>query len=169
MTFSSELEIKIKKSHPDAVIPTYANPGDAGLDLVCVSRSAVVTHMGKDTEAPEYFDLKYREVYPEVKFVYNTGLSLEIPEGYYGKIVPRSSIHKKNLILCNHSAVIDSGYRGELKLFFKAYSLKNQEFYEVGDKVGQLLILPYPKITFKEVKKLEASKRGTAGFGSTGK
>jgi dUTP pyrophosphatase len=79
------MEVKIKKLHPDAVIPTYAKAGDAGIDLVAV----------KINITNEYIE-------------YETGLAIEIPEGYFGAILPRSSNSKKDLLLCNSVGIIDS-------------------------------------------------------------
>ena len=133
------LRVKIKRFVADAEIPRYANPGDAGMDLVAVTRS---------------FD-EFGNI------VYGTGLGFEIPEGYVG-------------------LVIDSGYRGEVTLKFKPTDLRcdkwgrinrqNKSFpYEVGERVGQLIIMPYPTIEFKEVAELSDSARGAHGYGSTGK
>ena len=136
------IEIKVKKTHPDAVLPKYAFEGDAGMDIVSVGK--------KMTE-------KYLE--------YQTGLKLEIPEGYVCLIFPRSSVSKKDLMLCNSVGVLDSGYRGELIFRFQRFG---EEVYEVGDKIGQIMIVPYPKVEIKEVDELNDSVRGEGGWGSTG-
>ena len=91
------MEVKIKKTHKDAVIPRYAKAGDAGLDLTATSISY-----------DEYGNI-----------CYGTGLAFEIPEGYVGLIFPRSSNCKKDIILTNCVGVIDSGYRGEVSFKFK--------------------------------------------------
>jgi len=140
--------VKIKKLHPEAVIPKYAKPGDAGLDLVAIGRSYNLT-------------MNYIE--------YSTGLAFEIPKGHVGLIFPRSSICKKELRLTNAVGVIDSQYRGEIKFFFKSEKDTTIcEQYEVGDRIGQLIIMPYPQIYLKEVEELSSTERGTGGFGSTG-
>lgn len=144
------MKVKIKKLHEKAIIPQYAKDGDAGVDLVATSF------------------LKSRgDNYIE----FGTGLSIEIPEGYVGLLFPRSSISKTCLVLANSVGVIDSSYRGEIKLRFKQIyePLFDNELYTVGDKVGQLIILPYPQIDFEEVKELSETERGENGFGSTGK
>lgn len=146
------MDIKIKKLHPDAVIPKYARPGDAGLDLVAVTKYC------------EPVDSEYKT--GQLKFVYGTGLALEIPENYAGFVFPRSSIHKKAMVLANSVGVIDSGYRAEIKLIFK--DLPGKKVYDIGDRIGQLIILPYPQINFTEVKELSSSVRNEGGFGSTG-
>ncbi len=139
------MEIKFKKLKENAVIPSYAKPGDAGLDLTATS----VTHH------PYQQTLEYR-----------TGLAVEIPEGYVGLIFPRSSINKKALTLCNSVGVIDSGYRGEILFFFKETA--GEGTYNVGDRIGQLVILPYPTITPVEATELSETTRGTSGYGSSG-
>ena len=162
------MEVHIKKMHPSAVIPTYAHPTDAGLDLVAVSK-------------------KYDEF---GNTVYDTGIAVEIPKGYVGLVFPRSSNSKKDLILTNCVGVIDSGYRGPISFKYrslivrvpfwnvikKLFGLKHGRYfvirgkeYEVGDRIGQLIIIPYPQIEFVEVEELAESDRGLGSYGSTGK
>lgn len=143
------MKIKIKKLVENAVIPTYAKSGDAGLDLTATSWNL-----------DDYGN-----------FVYHTGLAIEIPEGYVGLVFPRSSVSKKKLFLTNAVGVIDSGYRGEITAKFKKLDSKNEKssFYEVGERIAQLIILPYPQIEFEEVKELTKTERGTGGYGSSGK
>jgi dUTP pyrophosphatase len=141
------MKVKFKKLHPDAVIPSYAKPGDAGLDLTAISKE---------------FDSEKELV------VMGTGLAVEIPEGYVGLIFPRSSIVKTPLMLKNCVGVIDSGYRGEVKFFFEPGS-RPRKNYEVGDRIGQLVIMPYPTIEPEEAEELSDSARGTGGFGSSGR
>jgi dUTP pyrophosphatase len=142
-SFNSEaLVVKFKKLYADAVAPSYAKDGDAGLDLTA-------THMTWDDTYIEY----------------GTGIAVEIPRGYVGFVFPRSSVSKKeNFYLKNAVGVIDSGYRGEIKLRFN----KSDTYYEPGEKVGQLIIMPYPTIELEEVNELASSDRGSGGFGSTG-
>ena len=138
----NKLKVKFKKLYVDAVTPSYAKDGDAGLDLTA-------THMTFDENFIEY----------------GTGIAVEIPEGYVGLIFPRSSVSKKeNFYLKNSVGVIDSGYRGEIKLRFN----KSEEHYGAGEKIGQLIILPYPTIYLEEVEELSSTERGQGGFGSTG-
>lgn len=146
------MKVKIKKLSENAIIPQYAHDTDAGLDLVATS-------MKWDGEG---------------NFVYGTGLAFEIPKGYVGLIFPRSSNAKKNLLLSNSVGVIDSGYRGEVTFKFKPTKTQNivnpsKGLYAIGDRIGQLIILPYPKIEFEEVEELSESERGEGGYGSTGK
>lgn len=157
------MKIKIKKLHQDAVIPAYAKDGDAGMDLTAVSK--------------EY------DIYGNT--CYGTGLSFEIPKGYAGFIFPRSSNSKKDLKLTNSVGVIDSGYRGEVSLKFRNDNfttmnplLKNDlcngqisfdHEYEIGDRVAQIIILPYPEVEFELTEELSQTERGSGGYGSSGK
>lgn len=142
------LDVKIKKLHPNAQIPCYAKAGDAGMDLIAITRTF--------TEESGYGYVEY-----------GTGIALEIPDGYYGAIVPRSSISKTGMFLANSPGTIDSGYRGEIKLRFKA--IPESVIYDINEKIGQLIILPYPQINFIESTELSDTDRGEGGFGSTGK
>lgn len=147
------MRVKVKKLHPDAVVPKYAKPGDAGLDLVAINREHERTPTGR------------------VLAVYGTGLAVEIPPGYVGLIFPRSSIAKTDLALTNSVGVIDSGYRGEIKFKFALNTDDSKlDFatYKVGDRIGQLVIMPYPQIELVEAEELSDSERGTGGFGSSG-
>lgn len=138
--------VKIKKLDPNAIIPSYAKEGDAGMDLTALTM----------TVAPDGF---YTE--------YGTGLAMEIPEGYAGFIFPRSSASKTSQIQANCVGVIDSGYRGEIKVRLK--SLGNPEkLYAVGDRIAQIIIMPVPQIVFQENDNLSDTVRGDGGFGSTG-
>jgi len=145
------MEINIKLSHPDAVVPSYSMQGDAGLDMTAVEKVVNTEH----------------------NFIeYNTGISVELPRGFVGFIYPRSSISKTDMMLCNHVAVIDSNFRGVIKLRFKLTSLLNHGSmvdYEIGDRIGQLVITPYPEITFNEVETLNPTNRNSNGFGSSGR
>lgn len=141
-----ELNVRIKKLRPEAVIPAYAREGDAGLDLTATS-----------CEIDEYGNV-----------VYGTGLAFEIPDGYVGLLFPRSSNSKKDLILTNCVGVVDSGYRGEVTFKFRSISDRNIG-YGLGDRIGQLIIMPYPKINFIESEKLSETERGTGGYGSSGR
>lgn len=140
------MKVKITKLSLNAVIPAYAHTSDAGLDLVATDKS--------------YDD--YGNV------VYHTGIAMEIPEGYVGLLFPRSSNAKKDLWLTNSVGVIDSGYRGEILFKFRKSSIESPKEYEIGDRVGQIIIMPYPKIEFVEVAELSDSDRGVCGYGSTG-
>jgi dUTP pyrophosphatase len=144
------MHVKIKKLHPNAVIPTYAKDGDAGMDLVATS---IISETTTDV-------------------TYGMGIALEIPYEFVGLIFPRSSVRKYDLALTNCVGVIDSGYRGELQATFKKTNwLKSNESekYQIGDRIAQIIIIPHPYITFDEVEELSSTERGEGGFGSTGK
>lgn len=160
------MQVKIKKLKPTAKIPEYAKFGDAGMDVYCTDF---------------FFDDFYIQ--------YNTGLAFEIPFGYVGMLFPRSSTTAKDLILGNCVGLLDSGYRGELSFRYKAIHEKEMTYewaynqavipidkslfkggiYGVGDKIGQIMIMPYPSIEFVESENLSESERGANGYGSTGK
>ena len=138
------MKVRIKKLNPNAVIPTYAKDGDAGMDVVA---TRIIN---------ERLD----------SITYGTDIALEIPEGFVGLIFPRSSIRKTDLILSNSVGVIDSGYRGEIQATFKRSGVYA---YAVGDRGAQIMIIPHPPIEFEEVDELSDTERGDGGFGSTGK
>jgi dUTP pyrophosphatase len=140
------MKIKYKKMHMAAQALKQAHVGDACFDLSAVSY--------------EYSD-KGEAAFHE----YGTGLALEIPQGHVGLVFPRSSVSNTGAILCNSVGVIDAGYRGEVKVRYKAAKAP----YKVGERVGQLMILPLPSVEFEESESLEESVRGAGGFGSTGK
>ena len=141
------MKIKVKKINENAVIPKYSKPGDAGLDLTAVSIVSNTTS----------------------QVIYDTGLAIEIPEEHVGLIFPRSSICNYELELSNSVGVVDSGYRGTIRFVFNKTNGIDSIKYKVGDRIGQLLILPYPEIELVEVNELNDSERGHTGFGSTGK
>ena len=138
------MKVRIKKLHREAVIPRYAKPGDAGLDLTAV-----------DVSNDQYGCLTY-----------HTGLAVEIPSGHVGLLFPRSSVYKTGQTLTNCVGVIDSGYRGEIMMKFTLSG--NRSEYEIGDRIGQLIIMPFPSIDFVEVADLSSTDRGDGGYGSTG-
>lgn len=142
------LNIRCKKMHKDATVPKYAKTGDAGLDLTAIEM--IVTDDGK--------------------YIYKTGLAFEIPEGHVGYLFPRSSIRNMDLMMVNGVGVIDSGYRGPLEFTFIATDNDNPRRYSAGDRIGQLVIMPYPQINLEDVgeRQLAESERGTKGHGSTG-
>jgi dUTP pyrophosphatase len=152
------VQVKVKKLAANAVVPRYAKPGDAGLDLTATS----VKREGS-------------------KVIYGTGLAFEIPVGYVGLVFPRSSIHKSDLRLTNCVGVIDSGYRGEVMAVFddKAYAPVRTDNgnqiaavgkgFGVGDRIAQMIILPYPSVELVKVDELSDTERGEGGFGSSGR
>lgn len=143
-TIKGRLLVEIKILDPNAKIPEYSRDGDAGLDL---------------TATRAFFD--------DDLICYGTGIALKIPIGHVGLIYPRSSLSKYDLIMCNHVGVIDSNYTGEIILKFRR--TKKVPFIPIiGDRVGQLIIMPYPLIEFEKVESLPETNRGASGFGSSG-
>lgn len=150
------MQVKFKKLHPNAVTPSYAKVGDAGLDLTAVSINITKNYIE-----------------------YCTGIAIEIPESHVGLQFPRSSVTNTALILKNSVGVIDSGYRGELKVRFTKSlraaieddleETQKHYAYEVGDRIAQLVIVPIPTIELEEVEELSTSDRGTGGYGHSGK
>ena len=151
------MKVKIKKLYKDSILPTKAHATDAGYDLYAHSKS--------------YDD--------NGNVVYGSGVAMEIPQGYVGLVFPRSSNAKKDLILSNSVGVIDSGFRGEILFKFKpsnviekpdlAYIPESISKYEIGERIGQIIIMPYPDVEFVEVEELSDSERGDGGYGSSGK
>lgn len=145
------MNVKIKKLILEAVIPSYSRSGDAGLDLTATSKEE-------------------NSLYTE----YGTGLAIAIPKGYVGYIFPRSSLSNYDQVLANHVGVIDSNYRGEIKFRFKnTVNLRDvpdfmSKTYNVGERVGQLIVMPIPEVQFEEVTELDETERGDKGYGSSG-
>lgn len=138
--------IRYKKLHPQAKAPTAGRFGDAGADLTAVS----VTHENG-------------------LIVYDTGIAVEIPDGYVGLAVPRSSIADKTLSLTNSCGIIDSNYRGTIKFKYRLTELQRfAKMYEVGDRIGQLVVVPFRTPEYVEASDLSDTNRGSAGWGSSG-
>ena len=138
------MKLKFKKTSSEAKLPSYTKKGDAGMDLTAIS-------VKKESSFWEY----------------GTGISMQLPEGYVGLLFPRSSISKTDHFLKNSVGVIDSGYRGEIKIRMSVPHL-GEPCYHVGDRIAQLVILKLPWVQIEEVDDLESSDRGDGGFGSTG-
>ena len=145
------LPISYVKLSTDAVKPEYSQNGDAGMDLTATSFRVTDTFME-----------------------YGTGIAVEIPSGHVGLLFPRSSITKapSGVSLKNSVGVIDSNYRGEILVRFEKPTHEcyvGNHIPVVGDKIAQLLVIPYPKVQLEEVQELSDSNRGQGGFGSTDK
>lgn len=169
-----KVKTKILNKEIDTPKLKYAKNGDAGIDLTATSK---------------WYD-------ENGNICYGTNRAFEIPKGYVGLIFPRSSNAKMTLHLTNSVGVIDSGYRGEVLFKFKPsaaiFDIKGdsngsthntlvQELHEIGlpfldemseyklgDRIGQIIIMPYPQIEFEEVEELSETERGSGGYGSTG-
>lgn len=142
------MKIKFTKLVKSAVAPKQGTAGAAGFDLTATSR---------------FYSGKHGT------WEYGTGIAVEIPPGYAGLVMPRSSIFKTGLVLSNGVGLIDSDYRGEVKAKFHIIDDQRMKPYEVGDRIAQLVIVPIPEVEYVEVDKLTETERGTGGYGSTGK
>ena len=147
------MKVKIKMLYPDAIPPKYAHNSDACADVYAFSTT------------PDDND----------NLVIGLGFAIQIPDGYVGLLFPRSSIAKTCHSFRNSVGVIDSGYRGELMIKLSSDYINGQlsidnknNSYKINERVGQLMILPYPKIEFELSDHLDETDRGSGGFGSTG-
>ncbi len=143
------MEVRIKKLNKEAIIPKYATNKSAGADLcACIEKEVVVK--------------------PFSQVTINTGLAIEIPDGYAGIIFPRSGLStKKGLALANKVGVIDSDYRGQWLIVL--YNQSNQEqVIKPQERIAQFVVMPYSKAEFILTDELSITERNTGGFGSTG-
>ena len=143
-----DIQVKIKRLDQELSLPRYANPGDAGLDLY--SAVDVV-------------------IEPMRRVMIPTGVAIALPEGYAGFVQPRSGLAaKKGLSIVNTPGLVDSGYRGELKVI--AINTDTDEPIAIarGERVAQLVVQRVPVVELVEVDELDATERGEGGFGSTG-
>lgn len=145
-----QVKTKIINKEIETPVLKYSKQGDAGIDLTATSK---------------WYD-------EQGNVCYGTNRAFEIPQGYVGLLFPRSSNANKDLLLSNSVGVLDSSYRGEVMIKYKP-SLNAEyriiEEYNIGDRIGQLIIIPYPQIEFEEVEELSETERGSGGYGSTGK
>lgn len=130
--------------------------------------SPLAQHPRKATKSAACFDLTAISYEKTDHFIeYDTGICFAIPEGWEGKLYARSSISNKGMMLCNGTGVIDSDYRGTVKLRF--YSQGGEPRYAIGDRIGQIQFKQLPETELEHVQDLSQTERGTGGFGSTGK
>ena len=141
------MKVKFKKLHPDAVTPSYAHSTDAAMDITAVSK-------------------EYNSEYDFTE--YKSGLAFELPPGHVGLLFPRSSISKKSFTLCNSVGVLDENFRGDISFRFRETNHRC-ETYNVGDRIGQIMIIPRPQIELEEVEELSTTERGCGAYGSTNK
>lgn len=142
------IELAVTRLRPDAVLPSRAHEGDAGLDLATCERL---------------------ELQPGERAVVPTGLAVALPVGYAGFVQPRSGLAARHgVTIVNAPGLIDSGYRGELRVVLLNTDSEHTFVAEPGDRIAQLVVLPVPAVELVEVEGLPASVRGTGGFGSTG-
>jgi dUTP pyrophosphatase len=143
------MQLRVARLDPSAVLPSRANSGDAGLDLHAVERVTLQ---------------------PGGRASVGTGLAVEIPPGHAGLVLPRSGLAAKHGIgFVNSPGLIDSGYRGEVRILL--INTDRAEPFEVqpGDRIAQLLVAPFVDADPVEVSELNESLRGAAGFGSSGR
>ena len=143
------MELKFKKLHEKAVLPSRSHSTDAGLDLTTYGFTQEVDASGK------------------LILVYHTGLAVEIPEGYMGLLFMRSSVANKSLTLSNAVGILDSGYRGEIMGKFKITTDAIPTVYQEGERVLQLIVMPYPQVEPIFVEELSDGDRGEKGYGSS--
>lgn len=140
------LTLRVRLLHPAAVLPRYARPGDAGLDLCSC----------------EAYELAPGELH-----VFGTGLAVAVPQGYAGLVWDRSGLAVR-AGLTTLAGVIDAGYRGEVKVPLLNTGPRPYRI-EVGDRIAQLLVQAVPAVDVQAVERLEETARGEAGFGSSGR
>jgi dUTP pyrophosphatase len=141
------IELPIQRLRDDAVVPSRAYSGDAGLDLAACERV---------------------ELAPGERAAVGTGLAVAIPEGYAGYVQPRSGLAAKHgITIVNTPGLVDSGYRGELKVILLNTDATDSFVIEPGMRIAQLVVLEVPSVDPVEVEELPASERGVRGFGSS--
>jgi len=142
------IRIKVKKTNEDAIIPTYSKKGDAGMDLYSI----------KDYYIPAR----------RVRLI-ETGLKVEIPEGYEGQIRPRSGLALNHgITVLNTPGTIDSGYRGEIGVILINHGIDSYNIKK-GDKIAQIIFIKHETANLEEVTELSETERGIGSFGHTGK
>jgi dUTP pyrophosphatase len=143
------MELRVIKLKDNAVIPTRAHPGDAGLDLY----STEIAHLG-----------------PGERWSVGTGIALEIPEGHAGLVLPRSGLAREHgIALVNAPGLIDAGYRGEVRVLLLNTDPAETVRIEAGARIAQLMVTPVAIAEPVEVTELSDSARGEGGFGSSGR
>lgn len=146
------MKVQFKKLCEEARAPKKATAGSAGYDLYSV----------EDVDMSEYY-------LDDRAHLLRTGVAVRIPEGHVGLLFARSSLHRKHLVLANSVGVIDSDYRGEIKVALKCTdNMDTNQFITKGERVAQLLIAPCKDVEFEEVDNLDITLRGTGGFGHSG-
>jgi dUTP pyrophosphatase len=141
------IELPVRRLREDAVVPERAYAGDAGLDLAACDRF---------------------ELGPGERAVVGTGLAVAIPDGYAGFVQPRSGLAARHgLSVVNAPGLIDSGYRGEIRVVLLNTDLREAFVVEPGMRIAQLVVLPVPELELLETGVLPESERGVRGFGSS--
>jgi dUTP pyrophosphatase len=142
------IDVPVTRLRDDAVLPTRAYPGDAGLDLAACER---------------------HELGPGERALVGTGIAVAIPEGHAGLVTPRSGLAAKNgITIVNTPGLVDSGYRGELRVILHNTDRHETVVIEPGMRIAQLVVVAVPEAALREVEELPESERGSSGFGSSG-
>jgi dUTP pyrophosphatase len=141
------IELAIRRLRSDAIIPERAYAGDAGLDLAACERV---------------------ELAPGARATVGTGLAVAIPDGYAGFVQPRSGLAARHgITIVNTPGLVDSGYRGELRVILLNTDTSETFVVERGMRIAQLVVVPTPEFELLEVDELPESERGVRGFGSS--
>ena len=141
------IELPVRRLRPDAIVPARAYAGDAGLDLAACERA---------------------ELAPGARASVGTGLAVAIPDGYAGFVQPRSGLARDHgITIVNTPGLVDSGYRGELRVVLLNTDPAERFVVEPGMRIAQLVVLPVPPLELVEVDELPESERGVRGFGSS--
>jgi len=141
------IELPIRRLHGGAVLPTQAYAGDAGLDLAAAERVVLA---------------------PGERATVGTGLAVAIPDGFAGYVQPRSGLAARHgITIVNAPGLVDSGYRGELRVILLNTDREEAFTVEPGMRIAQLVVLPVPGVELVEVDELPGSERGVRGFGSS--
>jgi dUTP pyrophosphatase len=142
------IEVPVTRLRDDAVLPTRAYAGDAGLDLAACER---------------------REIGPGERALVGTGIAVAIPDGHAGLVTPRSGLAAQNgITIVNTPGLVDAGYRGELRVILHNTDRSERFVVEPGMRIAQLVVVAVPSATLREVDELPPSERGAGGFGSSG-
>jgi len=142
------IEVSFTRLREDAVAPSRAYAGDAGLDLAACER---------------------HEIAPGERALVGTGIAVAIPDGHAGFVTPRSGLAARNgITIVNTPGLVDSGYRGELRVILHNTDPRESFVVEPGMRIAQLVVMPVPHAELREVGELPASERGAGGFGSSG-
>jgi len=141
------IDLQVVRLRPEAMVPVRAYDGDAGLDLAACERV---------------------EIRPGERAVVPTGIALALPDGYAGFVQPRSGLAARaGITIVNAPGLIDSGYRGEIRVVLLNTDQRETFVAEAGDRIAQLVVLPVPAVAVSEVAALPESQRGERGFGSS--
>lgn len=143
------MSLPVTLLHPDATLPSRAHPGDAGLDLYACEDAGLA---------------------PGARASVATGIALAVPDGHAGLVLPRSGLAARHgIALVNAPGLIDAGYRGEIKVLLLNTDRTETYGIAAGDRIAQLLVVPFAGIDAHEVPSLDDSARGAGGFGSSGR